>query len=65
MGNLFGSKPKMPAAARVQEPQPVRIDQTEADKKMIYAEMAKRKRATMLNQIQTTANTKRQTLGAM
>ncbi len=58
---LFGKKPKMEA---IEQPKPVeKVLQGDIEKDKIMKDFAKRKRATMLNQL-TTANIKVQKLGA-
>jgi len=60
MSGLFGGKPKRPAP--LPDPSPTDIRTTEV-KKNVYAELAKKRRATMLSQLSQEPNILRRQLG--
>ena len=62
ISSLFGGKPKQPKL--VTQPIPIeKISQSNIEKDKVMRDLAKRRRATVMNQL-TQANIRKQTLGA-
>jgi hypothetical protein len=61
MSGTFGKRPKMPALP-VTSPKPMDVASTDV-RKNTYRELAKRRRATVLNQLTAQPTTLRRTLG--
>ena len=60
--SLFGSKPKTPKQEIAQPVQ--KIQQSNIADETVRKDLAKRRRATILNEVTSEANIKRKTLGA-
>lgn len=61
MGGIFGKRPKAPDPVRI-DPKPTQVPLT-AVRKDVFAQLAKRRKATLMNQVTSEPSVLRRTLG--
>jgi len=61
MSNMFGKRPKAPDPAKI-DPTPTAVPDT-AKRKDIFDQLAKRRKATLMNQVTSEPSVLRRTLG--
>ncbi len=61
MSNVFGGRPKAPSPIKI-DPKPTQVPQTSV-RKDVFAQLAKRRKATAINQITAEPSVLRRTLG--